>query len=84
VFGKGSYFDPSKKTFLESLPLIGAVNPKVAFKKTHDGKDKLVLSPADEKEAVYDYTFDKDCAGATEYGYGLWSRWLTTTPTRVL
>ena len=84
VFGPGAYFDPKKNNFLESLPLVDAVNPKVSFKKGHEGKDKFAISPTEGKEATYDYVFEKECAGATDYGYGLWTRWLTTIPKRVL
>jgi len=84
VFGKGAYFDPKKSSFLTSLPLVDAVNPTIAFRKGHEGKEKLAYSPTEGKEATYDYTFEKECAGASEYAYGLWTRWLTTIPRRVL
>lgn len=28
-------------------------------------------------------TFKEECAGVSEYAYGLWTRWLMTTPNRV-
>jgi hypothetical protein len=43
-----------------------------------------VFSPLEGKEAVYDYVFEKEAMGASDYSYGLWTRWLTTTPKRVL
>lgn len=31
-----------------------------------------------------DIVFNKDVAGFTEYGYGLWTKWLTTIPKRII
>lgn len=86
VFGKGAFFDINKKTFPQGLPKLDAVDPKPAFNKREDEAKKLVYSPSQEEGATValEYTFEKELNGAQEYGYGLWTRWLQTTPKRVL
>ena len=47
----------------------------------------MVFSPGDEgdkKTAIYDLVYEKEVMGVSEYGYGLWTRWLMTTPSRLL
>lgn len=87
MFGRGAFFDINKKTFPTGLPKLEDVNTKPGFnKRFEDEKDKLVFSPKLEEgaTAVYDLEFEKEIGGVQEYGYGFWSRWLQTTPSRVL
>lgn len=61
-----------------SLPAIDKVNqyPKGLWQEKN-ANDKLKLAPAaGENPASYDLEFEDDADGATEYGYGLWARWL--------
>lgn len=57
---------------MESKPLIW------------DGIDnKIIEVPLVDKPGL-DIVFNKDVNGFTEYGYGLWTRWLTTIPNRII
>jgi len=42
----------------------------------------VILVPKDDKPII-DETFKEKVNGISEYGYGLWTRWLMTTPSRV-
>jgi hypothetical protein len=60
------------------LPKLDVVDSKPGFNKRNEEAEKLVYSPNLEegKDSVYDFVFEKEIGGMSEYGYGLWSRWL--------
>ncbi|CAD8140693.1 unnamed protein product [Paramecium octaurelia] len=83
VFGKGAYIDTKKGNFESLLPEVQSlVVKKTQWKPEKDG---LVYVPQGEKfdQPGYDITFKEEVGGVSEYGYGLWTRWLMTTPQRV-
>ncbi|CAD8058815.1 unnamed protein product [Paramecium sonneborni] len=81
LFGKGSFVDSTKGNYEEKLPNLHGVETKPLI---WDGIDnKIIEVPIIDKPAL-DIVFNKDVNGFTEYGYGLWTRWLTTIPLRIV
>jgi hypothetical protein len=85
VIGTPAFIDLNGKNALAQLPQIDAVNqfPKGQWQEKSE-QDRLKTAPSADADAVYDLEFEDESDGATEYGYGLWTRWLQTTPTRVV
>jgi len=65
---------------LDILPYFKEVDPQPDFH--WQSKDKLILSPGEQE---VDVKFEEDeVSGATEYGWGIWSRWFMEFPKKLL
>lgn len=43
----------------------------------------MFASPSSEEDLVLEHEFEEEIENATEYGVGMWTRWLTTYPTNL-
>lgn len=77
IFGKGAFVDPRKGNYLNLLP--DAVPPKQKSIDFGMEDDALLKVPRDPKAGI-DQEFKEGVNGLSEYGYGLWTRWLMDIP----
>lgn len=81
IFGKGAYIDIKKGNFMNLLPDITDISSPSFIWEPKD--DEIVEAPLKDGKALYDLKFEEEVGGIREYGYGLWTRWLMTTPDRI-
>ena len=76
--------DVTAKNAPEILPLYNAHN----YDHTHEWKvtegEPLYSGPDDDKPILASHDFEEEIEGTIEYSVGVWARWLTTYPKRIL
>lgn len=88
--GSSSYLDVNHKDVIQNMPHLADFIREPSVLLQLEDENLLIESPSedndteDKKGAVFEHTFEEEVESSREYSVSVWTRWLTTYPTRLL